>query len=270
MVRRVARSRGCRCGLPPMWALALLLIVLGRSGALWALVSADACSNGCVCLYWTVGDTSWLELRCPSGLPDGWTLDPVTGLPIPPPSSPNSGTFRDPPGSLGPILNPAPGGDLSELQAIRLGQARPGATNKVRREKGLDGRTYETTCSALFNNNPTGLTGLSTAVSTVFRNGEGYLAYINGSWVQPCSIGAFLFVDRGLDVGTTYTRYVFVCNGFNQFAGSTAEAMLIHEWLHIATQTEDFTPTVGPGDPPTSDIIQQMVEDACDDPQRIY
>jgi hypothetical protein len=46
-------------------------------------------------------------------------------------------------------------------------------------------------------------------------------------------------------------------------------AMLIHEWLHRAGQLEDLTSTAGPGDPPTSDQIQAMVEEACNDPQVI-
>ena len=78
-----------------------------------------------------------------------------------------------------------------------------------------------------------------------------------------------MFVDTNSNTSTKRSAHVPVCNAFLQFAGDTAEAMLIHEWLHIAGQREDTNSTYGPNDPPNSDQIQRVVGEACDVPQII-
>ncbi len=46
-------------------------------------------------------------------------------------------------------------------------------------------------------------------------------------------------------------------------------ARMIHELLHVAGQMENLTVTVGPGDPPTTAQIQQIVEEACANPYEL-
>jgi hypothetical protein len=138
------------------------------------------------------------------------------------------------------------------------------ARNKVRMHKPLEGGAKHTTCSALFLNNKTGQDGFYFANTTIYRNGTGMV--ING-W-EPCAPGpnnAALFLTT-----TNHSPYVFVCNSFLVFAPPDNAFHLIHEWLHRAGQLEEGTDTTaGPGDPPTTQLISAIVEEACDDPQVI-
>lgn len=181
--------------------------------------------------------------------------------PLTPPAPPgDSGSFGGD-GTAQQPTQPYPGADLQGLMAERVEQARGPATDKVRMFKPVGSPSQHTTCSALFLNNKIGWTGLGFANTTIFRDGTDFVA---PDLSQPCaSGGVHLFV---LGPGSPY---VFVCLSFTNFAADTAEAMLIHEWLHRAGQLEDLTSTTEPGNPPTSDQIQAMVEEACNDPQVI-
>lgn len=61
-------------------------------------------------------------------------------------------------------------------------------------------------------------------------------------------------------------RYVFLCDTFFGFAPSSASLLLIHELLHVAGQLEDLNGAAGPNNPPSSDAIQDEVENACTSP----
>lgn len=148
----------------------------------------------------------------------------------------------------------------------RVDAAVADARNKVRKYKPLDAAgNKHTTCSALFvgySSHPDGLTVLN---SIIIRNGEGYTR----AGDTPCAPGpdhAHAFWDPALG---PRNPYVFVCNSFYGFGPDSAATFLIHEGLHVIGQTEDHSGSTGPGDAPTYDQIQAVVEAACYDPQII-
>ena len=88
---------------------------------------------------------------------------------------------------------------------------------------------------------------------------------MQGTTIRPCdNVGTFAWLDpnRGPN-----DRYVFVCDrALSDFPPQTVSLFLIHESLHVAGQLEDQTTSNGPGNPPTSGQITDIVDEACDSP----
>jgi len=121
---------------------------------------------------------------------------------------------------------------------------------------GIRNEKLHTTCSVLFENSPLGMTGGALLGNyAIFRYDNGT---VPGSI---CGPSTFAWVQ-----GSTGSPVIFLCDGFFQFAPPTSSFFLIHELLHVAGQMEDTTPSAGPGDPPTTNQIQVIVEEACDEP----
>jgi len=124
---------------------------------------------------------------------------------------------------------------------------------------GIRNEKRHTSCSVLFEHSPLGLTGGAILGSyAIFRYDAGT---VPGSI---CSAQTFAWVN-----GSLGSRVIFICPSFFNIAPPDSSYMLIHELLHVAGQMENLTVTVGPGDPPTTAQIQQIVEDACANPYEL-
>jgi hypothetical protein len=261
-IKRRARNR-LRRHLPAILGLSAIFAVSGPADCLVYYICDPGSGDHCICISWTYADQTYSkEWRCPNSN-SGWVNDGPPDPPIPPPPSPNDGSYGGGGGMQNPS-SPHPGGSLVGRDPLesRVTAAKSDAQGRLKRWKALDGSTTkETTCSALFFGNKLGLPGRTILGSAIFRYGQNYS--VNG--VFPCTQipGTYLFFDltRG-----HHNPYVFVCDGFAQFAGESAGTMVIHEILHMSGQLEDPDGSLGPGDPPNSNQIQQTVEAACYDP----
>lgn len=241
------------------WNLGASLFLLIADNAQGA-VTIGFCSNqpSCLCVDWTVGASSHIEVRCPDGSgSSGWGTDPG-GDP--------SGIV-DPGGGFGgsgneqPESSPAPGNPLSPTLMQRWGAARATALDKLEEDIEMIGgkpKAIPNKCSLLFRNNNLGRKGDDLLNSYVIARGGEIIQAPDGS--VPCN-------SSSTSVWTTccnHSPYVFVCNRFGNLPVSGREAMAIHETLHVAGQGEDGSSSAGPGDSPTSGQITDFVEEACD------
>jgi hypothetical protein len=202
----------------------------------FALTAAEIvfCHETCVCLYWQTGGTGYSEVRCPTGLPSGWTIGGST--PTGTGSWAGSGTSKPPPAPLpGNVMNPE---TYSQVQS-----AKTAAVAKLRGEKvsDLKGVWLPTTCTDLFLNSPLGKPG----------------AYLLGNYVV-LRDGTSVKDSQGADqcaLGTVaawtscclHDPVVFICpKKFKESTTSDRIKYLIHETMHVGGQQEDKDGTVGP------------------------
>lgn len=218
------------------------------------------CGPGCICIDWARAFGSYVEVRCTSDN-GGWTTTPP-GPTDPPPGGP--GSFGGPESPSDPTT-PAPCNPLTLQQTQKLNAAKPYARQKMSRiiVQNPEPTPLPTTCTELFKNSPLRRSGVSLLDDyVIFRNGQNCEAP-NGS--EPCAAGAAAWTTC-----CGHKREVFLCNSFTNLSSSTAGLRLIHELLHVAGQTEDGTSSHGPGDAPTSTQIDDLVREACQNPQVVY
>lgn len=223
----------------------------------------EACGMGCICVNWRLTPGwEYIEVRCSLGI-GTWVQT------IPPPGT----TPPDGVGSFGgngtpqSIPTPLPGNPLTPQQLQKLDLAKPKATSKLLEVKEPDtppGTRFATTCSALFENNPMGRKGADLLANyVIFRDGTGVKA--PGTQTVVCNSDTKAWTTCCL-----HNRVVYLCNSFGATTNIDELAyFLIHETLHVAGQKEDLNTTVGPGNPPSSGQIQDVVRAACATPTRI-
>lgn len=222
-----------------------------------AEITVTICGPGCICIDWDRGFGSYVEVRCTSG-GGGWTTTPP-GPGDPPPAGP--GSFGGGPDPQSP-QSPAPCNPLTAPQQQRLNFAKSYARTKLSRVRvnSPEPATLPTTCTELFKHSPLGRSGLNLLDDyVVFRNGQNCSA---PDGANPCAEGKAAWTTC-----CGHRPEVFLCNSFANLSNSDAGLRLIHELLHVAGQIEDGSSTSGPGDPPTSGQINDIVRDACRDPQ---
>jgi len=120
----------------------------------------------------------------------------------------------------------------------------------------------DTTCSALLDDSPLGLSGVQLLSSYVrFRYGP--------SGTPECAADR-AFVRRNQD----HDRYVILCRTFFDLAENDldlAANVIIHELLHVGGHQEDGSTPVGPPDDyPTSQQISEVVTSACSPPVELF
>lgn len=239
-------------------------------------VEQCAIDTSCTCIEWWDGANSTVEMRCPgssgggSGSSGGGWVSTGGGIPD------NDGSF----GGGGAIKPPAatpPGGELPPQgpQDTKVKQAKTKVTEKLALKCHKDPRTqqnrcWDTTCTQLFHNNKTNLPGRNIETKVQYRLGQNYSTVVNGRVVFPCQdplLPAMAFVDRTRGY---HDPYIFLCNSFFALADpSDAALILIHEILHTAGQDENRTNSAGPGDPPSSDSISDVVYNSCVTPREV-
>lgn len=205
---------------------------------------------GCICIDWSSGGSTWIEIKCPSGGDDGWTTD-WDGTPEDhTPGWTGSGDPRE--------------GDGGTSLAGSLRQAYLRAKNLAKdRARGDDqccigGKPYHTPneCSQLFVGNNLGMGGAQIIDNYIEpRVGDGVE---DSTGNVPCSQGSAIWTKC-----CQHNPTVYVCSSFENLPTGHAAAFVIHEALHVAGQAEDKTTSVGPADAPTSGQIQQRVQEAC-------
>src|SRR5688572_20188432 len=186
---------------PQYWLLiAVLLLFLPAESALANIWFCDGNGDGtkeCLCIAWQVPGGEKLEMRCNGG---GGSAPPGYSNPIPPTWG---GSGSQPPSE------PAPGMPLPMSPVNLAGMVANANQTAYVRAKG-DKDPYSTfwipdECTALFNNNPFGLSGYSLL--------NGYIVYRHGEGVQapdgttPCSAGAAAWTTC-----CEHKKYVFICN----------------------------------------------------------
>lgn len=140
----------------------------------------------------------------------------------------------------------------------KFAEAKSNALTRVRM-LGIRDEKRHTSCSVLFQHSPLGLTGGALLGNyALFRYDNGT---VPGSI---CGPHTFAWVN-----GSLGSRVIFICPSFFNIAPPDSSYMLIHELLHVAGQMENLSVTVGPGDPPTTAQIQQIVEEACANPYEL-
>jgi hypothetical protein len=143
---------------------------------------------------------------------------------------------------------------------MQVSSARNTAITKLRGEKvpDLKGVWAPTPCTDLFLNSPLGKTGAFLLGSyVVFRDGT---AVKDSQGVDQCSTGSVAAWTSCCQ----HDPVVFICPvKFEQSGSDDRIKYLIHETMHVGGQQEDKDGTVGPGDPPNSDQINQAVDEAC-------
>lgn len=232
-------------------SLLMLIAIFSFSSDAEAATRIYMCLEGCLCIDWDRGTSTYLEVRCPNG-DGGWTTDPTGGGWNPP------GGWGGP-GNEKPSDNPgsAPSGGLG----FAISKAKDLAWKRLRGDQNccLAGKPYYTPseCTQLFFNNEMGRLGADLIQNYVnFRRGEGVKAP-DGS--TPCN-------NPGISAWTTCCNHdpdVLVCDRFENLSTGDGAAILIHEVMHVAGQPEDTTTSAGPGDPPTTQDITASVKEAC-------
>lgn len=222
-----------------------------------ARVTVSFCQGqpGCICIDWDRVSSSYVEVRCPSGQgTSGWTNDPSGGDV----DHPGDGGWRGPGGGQ---TSDSPGSPLTGALAFAWSRAKNSAWSKVRGDSsiGPTGKPMYTLnkCSSLFFNNPMGELGHNLIDNYIVgRNGEGMRG---PDGTIPCD-------NPAVSIWTTCCNHdpdIFVCASFEGLSATMQIALLIHETMHVAGQTEDQTPTSGPGDAPTTSDITSTVREAC-------
>jgi hypothetical protein len=212
---------------------------------------AFLCQAGeCVCIYWTTTAGEELEIRChTSGSLMGWAAGPGQ----PPDGSSGSwlgtGTQKNPP-------SPLPGNPLAPNVSVALNHAKDNARDVVRGERVGKGQWLPNRCTDLFAGNPLGLTGAQLLAYMVFRDGTGVK---NENNVDVCATGMSAWTKC-----CQHDPVVFVCSAkFLTLSPDERARKVLHEALHVAGQFEDTNGSVGPGDPPNTTQIDDIVRNAC-------
>jgi hypothetical protein len=167
-----------------------------------------------------------------------------------------TGTPRNAPSPLpGKVLDPALSRDVT--------YANGRAVTKLRGEKVIDAGTPKgtwvpTPCTDLFLNSPLGETGASILGGyVVYRDGTGVK---DTTGVDRCATGA----SAAWTICCLHDPVVYICPiPFGQSSVDDRIKVLIHEGMHVGGQLEDKNVTVGPGDPPNTSQINEVVAKAC-------
>lgn len=246
-----------------VFAAVIVSFAFGPSAAR-AAISVSLCGPSCICIDYGYPGGSYIEVRCEGGGGGGggggWTT-------IPP--DPN-GPEPDVPGSFGGNGNPGspaetpPCNPVVGLLSQKLTQARSLASSKLS-WVGPPADRHPTTCSLLFRHSPLGLAGKtllddSAPFHALFRNGQNCTLPNGGP--SPCSSGV-----AAVSSCCTHSPYIYLCDSFSNLNQTEGGLLLIHELLHVAGQMEDTTTTTGPGNPPTTNQLNDLVRAACLNPQ---
>lgn len=215
-------------------------------------------NKDCVCTTY-FGSAGYTEVRCPSEPPVGWVAVPPR-----PPVAPNSGSWRGD-GREKPEQTPPPFLALSTQDLNRLTLAKSTALVKLKKiliEPGPPRLLGDSSCTALFDESPLGLSGAALLSSYVrFR-------YVPSG--SPECAADYAFVRRDQD----HDRYIILCRSFFDLSDSDRDAaanVVIHELLHVGGQQGDGTTSVGPpSDYPTSRELSEAVDSACSPPVPIF
>lgn len=239
-------------------ALIVLVVVWNLSVPSQALEIAYCQGGACICISWGWGGGTYTEVRCPEpegplGGDGGWTTTP-------PPSGPppnNDGSWNGG-GSILPTT-PAAGQPLPQAWGPLVTRVNTTVRDKLRGEWNTDVKPYRyvpTECTMLFDNNKLGMKAVGLFTSSVLRHGQQQIAS-NGS--QPCLRPNTYAWTECCD----HSPFIFLCDAWATQSTNDASLSIIHELLHVAGQTEDTTSSAGPGNPPTSEEIDQVVRLAC-------
>lgn len=232
-----------------------------------AKVTVTLCGPGCICIDYTKDTGSYIEVRCTGGGgggggDGGWTtIEPGPNDPAPD----NPGSFGGD-GDPGSPTDPHPCNPVSGALLQKLTQAKTWATTKLSWIGPPENR-QPTTCTHLFRNSPLGVSGKSlidgsSPFQAVFRNGQSCTLH-NGD-PSPCGSGT-----AAVATCCEHSPYVYLCDSFADLSQTDAGIRLIHELLHVAGQKENTTPSTGPGDPPTTNQLNDLVREACLNPDVI-
>lgn len=249
--------------------LPLASVTLAIASPVAAAVTVTLCGPECICIDYTKASGSYIEVRCTGdsgggggGGGGGWTTIPP-GPSDPPPGGPGSfgGT-----GNPGSPSNPHPCDAVAGPLAQKLEKAKTWATTKLSWVGPPENRR-PTTCTALFRNSRLGVPAKSlldenAPFHAIFRRGQN-CTLPNGQ-TSPCGSGVAAYTTC-----CSHSPYVYLCDSFANLTSTDAGIRVIHELLHIAGQREDETSSTGPGDPPTSNQLNDLVRVACVNPQVI-
>lgn len=224
-------------------------------------ISISFCGPECLCIDYSTGFGSTIEVRCNSGGEGGWATEPSEDLENVP----------DGPGSFGGDGEPGEGSEANAPcssvvleNKIRLGQALSRARSKLS-WKGRGVNRSPTTCTTLFRNSPLRLVPKDVLADSgsgfraVFREAEN--CSLPGGQANPCSTGSAAFTTC-----CTHSPYIYLCSEFFEMDATEASETLIHELLHVFGQREDNTTDTGPGNPPTTHQLNDVVRAACRNP----
>jgi hypothetical protein len=249
----------------PRWFIA---VPIGLAASLLAVAPAAAkvkislCGPDCLCIEYDEDFGTHIEVRCNlsggGGGEGGWTtIEPGPNEPAP--DGPGSfGGDGDP----GEETTPAPCNPVPVARQPKLNSAISSAKTRLTRVGPPENR-QPTTCTTLFRNSPLGMPGLTlldpnAPFHAIFRYGEN-CTLPNGD--QPCNSGV-----AAAATCCTHSPYVYICDAFDNRTTTEAALLLIHELLHVAGQKEDTTTSAGPGDPPTTNQLNDVVRAACLNP----
>lgn len=157
---------------------------------------------------------------------------------------------------------PLPGQPIVGGLYALVGQAKSKAVIKVRGEKVTDPGTPKDTwiptrCTNLFVHSPLGKSGVELLNSyIVYRDGTGV---IDTTGVDRCAVGTAAAWTKCCQ----HDPVIFICDKFNNLNTNQRANILIHEALHVGGQREDTDGAVGPGNPPNTGQISEIVAEAC-------
>lgn len=235
--------------------LALTIAVLAALP--FALTGAELalCGSQCVCITWISGASAYVEVRCPAEGTSGWSSGGST------PDGSNGSWGGT--GTSQPAPSPLPGMPLDSQTNFYVNGANGKAVTKTRGEKVTDAGTPKgtwvpTACTDLFLHSPLGKTGVELLSGyVVYRDGAGV---VDGQGVNRCASGS-------VAAWTTCCQHdpvVYICpTKFEQMSVNDRANVLIHEAMHVGGQREDTNGSVGPGDPPNTVQINDVVARAC-------
>jgi hypothetical protein len=137
-----------------------------------------------------------------------------------------------------------------------LNNAKNKARDVVRGERVGKGEWIPNRCTDLFAGNALGLTGAQMLAYMEFRDGTGVK---NEKNVDVCATGMSAWTKCCL-----HEPVVFLCSAkFVALKPDERARKVLHEALHVAGQPEDTDGSVGPGDPPNTTQIDEIVRQAC-------
>lgn len=239
-------------------AFSMACVILYPSVADAGKAARCGAQNECLCIDWSFEAGSYIEVRCPGGgNTDGW-ISGQAGPNNPPTWDGDPDDLTNTRGSWDPNI------DEIEFPPGRGSAPRERMKDTLNAGKriALERLEQDAECKALFQGNPTGHSGIDTFRMISWRDGNGMYP----SSQDPCDQGlVFAWVDASSEKAEAY-----LCYEFQFLKKDLAAAVLIHEALHIAGQDEDQTSWSGPGDPPRSMDISQIVANACNLPEVFY
>lgn len=202
----------------------------------------------CVCVDWDVEGGGYIEVRCPPGgnTSGGWLRGNSAGPGWSPTDLVNPNGTWDPnqqfkfPSFLGTTLEPEMATAVTTAKKVAL----------YRLENDPE-------CAALFANNPLNKTPRQILSAISWRDGQ-YMK--DGHGRNICDQGV-IFAFTSQEAGHAE---VYICPVFDQLDAASQAAVVIHEALHVAGQTEERGSNAsGPGNEPSSWQISNLVAKAC-------